>query len=115
VNSYANWRKTWSIIIPCNITGSQYADLLFYDRAAGVGEFYSTDGKGNLTLLSSQSTWRTSWTEIHAIGFTELMFYDATAGVGEFYTTDIHGNMTLLKSYTDWRKTWHLIAPGNFS
>jgi hypothetical protein len=50
-----------------------------YDRTAGVGEIYSTDGRGNLTLLKSDRTWRKTWTSIHAIGLCELMLYDANA------------------------------------
>lgn len=57
----AGWRESWSMIIPCNLTGGSYSDLLFYDPSAGVGEMYSTDGDGNLSLIKTNSGWRGSW------------------------------------------------------
>ena len=41
--------------------------LLFYDRNAGQGEFYDTDGQGNIALIKNYSGWRTSWAEIVSI------------------------------------------------
>jgi hypothetical protein len=83
------------------------------------GEFYTTDGSGNISLLKKYTGWRQSWTLIVPGNFggnsyTDLLFYDPTAGEGEFYTTDGSGNISLLKKYTGWRQNWKLIVPGNF-
>jgi tetratricopeptide (TPR) repeat protein len=67
--------------------------IVLYDRDAGMGEFYVTNGQGNLSFLKAHSDWSTSWTQIipgnfGANGHIGLLFYDAAAGRGEFYTTD---------------------------
>ncbi len=116
-------QNSWDMIIPGNFGGNDsWTDLLFYDRATGQGEFHTTDGQGNLTLLR-QHTWRTTWDMIipgfnfgsasFAADWTDLLFYDRAAGDGEFYTTDGQGNLTLLRQHT-WRTTWDMIVPANF-
>jgi hypothetical protein len=92
--------------------------LLFYDSASGVGEFYSTDGRGGLTLVRQHTGWRTSWTQILAGRFGSsagLLFYDAANGTGEFYTVGAQGFINRVKSFTNWRTSWHSIITGNFS
>ena len=91
--------------------------LLFYDAASGVGEFYATDGRGNLILKKQHSGWRTSWTQIIAgrFGRANLLFYDAANGTGEFYSVDNLGDIQLIRSFTNWRHSWHSIITGNFS
>jgi len=89
--------------------------LLFYDRNAGQGEFYDTDGQGNIALLKSYSGWRTSWTQILPCsvaqsGSPNLLFYDSNAGAAEFYSTDFQANINLLSSST-YSKGWTLIIP----
>jgi hypothetical protein len=116
---HTNWRSTWALIVPGNFGGSSHTDLLFYDRVAGEGEFYATDGNGGINLLKKHSGWRRSWDFIipgnfGGSGHTDLLFYDRTTGEAEFYTTDGSGGMSLLKSYSGWRQTWDLIIPGNF-
>jgi hypothetical protein len=93
----------------------QLTGLLFYVRSAGVGEFYATDGSGNLNLLGSESGWRGSWDQMLPLrlggGRTALLFYDRNAGTGEFYSTDGVDGIALLKTHTDWRTTWKKIVP----
>jgi hypothetical protein len=89
------------VILAGNFTGGQFPDLLFYDRAAGVGEIYSTDGQGNIALVISFNDWRTSWTQIVNCNITggqydDLLFYEGSTGYVEIYTTDGNGNITLL-------------------
>ncbi len=91
--------------------------LLFYDAASGVGEFHTTDGRGNLTLKQQHSGWRTSWTLILAgrFGKAHLLFYDAANGTGEFYSVDNAGGIHLIRSVSGWLSSWHAIIAGNFS
>jgi peptidoglycan hydrolase-like protein with peptidoglycan-binding domain len=90
-----------------------------YGSRTNRGEFYTTDGSGNLSLLKKYTSFRKTWQLIipgnfGGDGATDLLFYDSTSGEGEFYTTDGSGNLSLLKKYTSFRKTWQLIIPGNF-
>jgi hypothetical protein len=83
------------------------------------GEFYTTDGSGNISLQKKHSGWRTTWHSIvpgnfGGSSYTDLLFYDPTVGEGEFYTTDGSGNLSLLKKHGGWRQTWKLIIPGDF-
>jgi hypothetical protein len=94
-------------------------DLLFYDSAAGDGEFYANVGHGRVTFLDAHRTWRTTWTHIvpgnfGGGGFTDLLFYDAASGDGVFYRTDGRGGLDQLRSHPDWRTTWTYIVPGDF-
>ena len=82
------------------------------------GEFYTTDGSGNIALLKKHTDWRKTWQLIvpgnfGGNGYTDLLFYDPTTGEGEFYTTDGSGNIALLKKHIDWCNTWQLIVPDN--
>jgi hypothetical protein len=94
-------------------------DLITISPTVGEGEFYTTDGSGNLSFLKRHSDWRKTWQLIVPGNFggncaTDLLFYDPTVGEGEIYTTDGSGNLSFLKRHSGWRKTWQLIVPGNF-
>lgn len=117
-SSYAGWRTSWHSIVAGTFDDGAFDGLCFYDAAAGVGEFYGTDGRGGLTLLQTHAGWRTSWHQIvpgHFGGsrYTDLLFYDRSAGHGEFYTTDGHGEIALLRLHDDWRRSWDRIVPIN--
>jgi len=119
MESESGWRSSWSIILAGNFTGSATADLLFYDAAAGVGEFYKTHGEESISLVQTETNWRNSWSIILPGNFTggdfsDLLFYDPVAGEGEIYSTDGKGNTTLVKSFSGWRNSWSIIVPGNF-
>ena len=49
----------WSEIHP---TG--FAEFLFYNASAGVGEYHRTDTAGDLTLLKQYTNWRQTWSLI---------------------------------------------------
>jgi hypothetical protein len=118
------WRDSWSLIIPGNFGGNfgetddSVTDLLFYDRAAGHGEFYTTDGNGNISQLGATHTgWRKTWDIIVSIGSLsgELLFYDRAAGHGEFFYVSSDGGIWQYGvTHTDWRKTWDVIVYGNW-
>jgi len=95
--------------------------LLFYDRNAGHGELYRTDGQGGITLLKSYDGWRTSWSHIVPTYATEmnqyhtaLLFYDKNSGVAQFYNVDSQGNINQLSNNT-YSTGWTHIVPGNFT
>ncbi|PTL75118.1 hypothetical protein DAT35_56450 [Vitiosangium sp. GDMCC 1.1324] len=121
---HTNWRRSWNLIVPGAFVkpaaGAQlsFESLLFYDRAAGQGEFYATDGQGNISLAAKHTNWSRSWDVIIPyVHFgpqenqTFLMFYDRAAGLGEFYATDGKGNISLTAKHTNWRRSWDLIIP----
>jgi hypothetical protein len=118
--THTGWRKTWDIIVPINISGSgdYRTDLLFYDRAAGHGEIYTTDGNGNISQLGATHTgWRKTWDIIVSIGSLsgELLFYDRAAGHGEFFYVSSDGGIWQYGvTHTDWRKTWDVIVYGDW-
>ncbi|MCI0390006.1 MAG: S8 family peptidase [Acidobacteria bacterium] len=97
--------------------GAGSPNRILYAHGIGFGEFYTTDGLGNLSLLK-QHQWRQSWYMIIPGNFgggssIDLLFYDRAAGQGEIYTRDGQGNLSLLKEHS-WRKSWDLIIPGHF-
>jgi hypothetical protein len=63
---YPDWRPTWDIIVPgvfYPTPGQEptLTDFVFYDKTAGFGQFYDTDGAGGMTLLGNPYTdWRNS-------------------------------------------------------
>ncbi len=90
------------------------------EQISGQVNFYTTDGNGNISLLTKDAGFRKTWQLIipgnfSGNTFTDLLFYDPTVGEAKFYTTDGNGNISLLKKDTGFRKTWQLIIPGNFS
>jgi hypothetical protein len=121
LNTYTDWRTTWTLILPMHFSRARHSDLLFYNADAGLGELYSTDGSGGLNpIVRRYTNWKTTWSIIATgsftgSGFTDLLFYDRAAGVGEIYHADKQGGLTLLASHTDWLTTWSQIVVGNFS
>lgn len=118
--SYSGWRTSWDLIIPGQFGGDDHTDLLFYNRSAGVGQFYTTDGLGGLTELATNRGWRGIWDLIipgnfDDAGYTDLLLYDRDTEKGVFYATDGAGNMAKLASHSGWRASWNLIIPGNFN
>jgi hypothetical protein len=119
---FTNWRHTWTQIVPGNFSAGElyYTDLLFYDRMAGEGVFYATDGSGGLRLIKEYSNWRRTWARIvpgqfGGTDYTDLVFYDSSVGQGEIYTTDGSGNLSRLRTYDNWRRTWDDIIPGVYT
>jgi len=118
LTSTTGWRTTWTHIVTGNFGGKGSTDVLFYDAAAGTGEFYTVNN-GALTLLQTVTGWRSDWTHIirgsfGGSGTSDLLFYEAASGTGEFYTVN-NGSISLIRSNTGWRTSWTSILPGNFS
>jgi hypothetical protein len=119
LRTHTTWRPSWTQIVPGHFGGDGVTDLLFYEAATGLGEFYSVNAQGQIKLLKQHTNWRTSWRQIvpgnfGGSGFTDLLFYDPHSGTGEFYATD-NGRLQLLRTHTGWRPTWAAIVPGDFA
>jgi hypothetical protein len=123
VKAYSDWRRSWSQIVAGRFTDSKYDSFLFYDQAAGTGQFYTTDGKGNIKLLSSYTDWRKSWTIIVAGKFThseytDLLFYEGSTGAVELHTVDGTGGMPLVNPPSmplNFGPGWEQIVVGNLT
>jgi hypothetical protein len=81
LKNHTGWRQSWTHIIPGDFGGSGRTDLLFYEQSTGTGEFYTTDGAGNISLLKNHTGWRQSWKDIipgdfGGSGRTDLLFYE---------------------------------------
>jgi hypothetical protein len=112
LNAFTGWRTTWTIIVPGMYVPSpgsdspqtlpsvlsDYTGLFFYSPSEGYGEFWSTDGNGNIAFIQGIPDLTTTWTHIvagnfvaHDVNpygpgtFSDLFFYDAVAGHGEMY------------------------------
>ena len=120
MRSLFNLTRTAIASVIISINSILYKEIFISMSSTSIqGEFYTTDGSGNIALLKTHANWRKTWNLIvpgnfRGNGCTDLLFYDPTTGESEFYTTNASGNMARLKKYTDWRKTWNLIIPGNF-
>jgi hypothetical protein len=115
----SGWRTSWDLAASGGWgSAAGYVGLLLYDRAAGFGAFYSADSRGQLTLLSQNSGWRTSWDLAVTGNWAEagagLLLYDRAAGTGAFYAVSTHGGMTLLHQYTSFRRSWDLAVAGGW-
>ncbi|HEX5255285.1 MAG TPA: N,N-dimethylformamidase beta subunit family domain-containing protein [Mycobacterium sp.] len=101
----SGWRSSWDIILPLEL-GLGHTALLFYDRNAGTGEIYSTDGVGNISLLTSHTDWRTTWNAIIPLRLdtsngTYLLFYEQDTGDTELYFIDVTGAIHFIHAYGD--------------
>jgi hypothetical protein len=57
---WPDWLPPWRFVHSYPPTD----DLLFDDRAAGIGRFHTTDPQGNMPLLREYDDWNKSWTLI---------------------------------------------------
>ena len=85
-------------------------------------EFYTTEGRGNISRLDRfNSRWRSNWHIILSGNFggssvSDLLFYNKSKGKGEFYTSDGKGRITKLgNTHRGWRKSWDMIVSGNYN
>jgi hypothetical protein len=119
--SSSTYSKGWTHIVPGYYTiftpsgtGEDFMDLLFYNSSSGLAQFYSTDGQGGISQLSS-STYSKGWTHIisgiFVAGYTNtsLLFYNSNSGLAQFYSTDGKGGINQLSSST-YAKGWSQIV-----
>lgn len=119
LQTFDGWRRSWTNIVSWTNTMNIVTEIdtstavLFYDRAAGQGEIYTLDGKGQLGAPAHSYTgWRTSWTEIVAIGSGAVVFYERPTGFVALYAIDNqdHG-LRYLNSYPSFGTSWTHLVP----
>jgi hypothetical protein len=123
IRSTNGWRNSWHSIITGHFSSSQYDDLLFYDKGAGSGEFYKTDGNGGMTLFSEHDNWRNTWRQVLSGQFLQnstydgLLFYEESSGYTELYSTNGHGNISQIDVNlgNQWALPWQVILAGEFT
>jgi hypothetical protein len=108
------------MIIPGRFNGDRYTDLLFYGpnvdiEGRALGQFYTTNGRGGMNLLKSNSNLDPNWDIIvpgnyNGDTYTDLLFYGST--LGQFYTTNGRGEINQLSSFNNWNPKWGYIVPG---
>jgi hypothetical protein len=124
LNTYFTFLHEWTAIVPGHFSGEDaLTDLFLYSEDTGLGEFYTSDGEGGLTLLSSSKDIpdpATGWDMVVPGDFggddiwTDLFFYDRETDKGAFYTSDGDGQLKLLDITPAFDETWTSIVPGNF-
>jgi hypothetical protein len=119
-NTYNQWRKTWTRIIPGNFKGDSHTDLLFYEAPSGDAALLTSDGRGNLAQQEFHGL-RRYWTSIVAGNFLgnnhdDLLFYDASNNEIAIYPVSAQGEITpvtkLFKVLKN--RAWRTTIPGNF-
>jgi hypothetical protein len=119
------WRTSWDLAVAGGWGQPGDSGLLLYDRAAGVGAFYSVTIEGRMIPHNNYTNWRTSWDLAVTGGWGQpadsgLLLYDRTARVGEFYTVSAEGVITPLNEYAQenagfWAKaSWDLAVTGGW-
>lgn len=123
VKEFDGWRGSWHSIVAGNFSNSAYDDLLFYDKAAGVGEFYRLDGQTRMAQIRLHDNWRRTWQHVvpgqylQNAAFDGLLFYEEGSAFTEFYATNGSGGISKIDIDPggQWRLPWHTILPGEFT
>ncbi len=103
-----------------DVASPAITDLFFYNQSIGRGEFYGTDGLGNINHLSTYSALPKSLTQIlsgkfiFGSPFEGMLLYDNVQGTGTFYGAGRNGSLDLINHQTGWRKSWTHIVNGHF-
>lgn len=117
IAAFADWRRTWDLIVPLGTARSLPRTFLLYDRAAGEAALRSIDADGLVRDIRLLSGWRQSWQSIVPSGFPRvfgvsgLIAYDQSAGLLTTSQIDQFGNVQELARYAAWRKTWTSFTP----
>ncbi|MFT3945199.1 MAG: hypothetical protein QM705_15450 [Ancrocorticia sp.] len=86
VRKQTGMRKTWTHLVQGNFNGDPYHALFFYDAAAGHGEFWVSDGQGNLSKSSEYSnlpqghTFAVSANLFGKVGANDILLYNSATG-----------------------------------
>jgi hypothetical protein len=115
--SYPGWHQGWTHIVPGSFGGGQFTNFLFYNSNTGEASFFSSDGNGNLSLITD-SSWSGSHTLIvpGLLGGleTDLMIYDA-ASSQIAVLLEWQGNVIPLQAGDLPIGVWTHVVPGIYS
>jgi hypothetical protein len=112
--------KTFDIIVAGNFLESGHAQqVLAYDRTAGVGDVFTIDSGGKLTLKAANGGWRTTWDMILVGDFLnngkdQVLLYDSAAGDADIVAFDSHGGESLDAQNPKFGKPWDILVAGSF-
>ena len=92
---------------------------MFYDAAAGEGQFYITNNGKIGSPVKTFTGWRNTWSQIipgnfGGSGGLNFLFYEASSGTAEFYVLGSDGAFNWFATAT-LPTNLTLIVPGNFS
>ncbi|MFT3945197.1 MAG: hypothetical protein QM705_15440 [Ancrocorticia sp.] len=115
-------RKSWTHMIPGNFNGAPYDALYFYDADAGWGEFYMTDGQGNLTegsnVQSALPKGCNAVVQANLLGDpnqNDVLFVKSTSEVVNMMEVSSPGGRPVRTSSVDWRYGITQVVPIAFS
>jgi hypothetical protein len=112
--------RTFDVIVAGNFLESgQAQQVLAYDRTAGVGDVYTIDSGGKLTLKASNTHWRTTWDMIIVGDFLgngkdQVLLYDSGAGDADIVAFDTLGRESLDAQNPKFGKPWDILVAGSF-
>jgi hypothetical protein len=112
--------NSFDVIVAGNFLESGKAQqVLAYNRNAGVGDLYTIDSGGKLTLKAANAGWRKSWDMITVGDFLgngedQVLLYDSAAGDADIVAFDPHGGVSLDAPNPKFGKPWDIIVAGNF-
>jgi len=93
--------------------------LVFYDPAAGTGQFYRITNGHTGSAVKTFTDWRTTWTQIvpgsfGGGGITDLLFYEGSTGTAEFWALGLDGSLRHFSTANLPANLTQIVA-GNFS
>jgi hypothetical protein len=111
IKSHSDWRDSWTHIVAGKFFGDGFSSLFFYEQSSGTGEFWRTDGQGEITFVSTVSDFPTRWTHIIAGAFyrpgrSSLLCYDQTSGLAVLYDVSDDGRLVSKRELGGWRPSW---------
>jgi hypothetical protein len=116
LDSFANWRKTWTALVPYGPNS-----LLAYDRAAGYATAFTVDTSGVPRELRSYNDWRQTRDLLTSGPFTtgdlpgrSLLLYGQSAGQASGLTIGSDGQITPFADYSGWPRSWTTMIGGLF-
>ncbi len=99
-------------------------DLLFYDAANGVGEFWEVGSAGELTSIATYNNWGSDWdilTPVRKEGDTHtgIAYYDRSGGqpgYGHLLIYRLSGEAAVSPAYSNtyWSPSWDIVVNGDF-
>jgi hypothetical protein len=106
---------TWDVHLVGDFIGNGKAQVLRYDRAAGLASIVGLDQQGAVNLDHTNLGWRTTWDVLVVGNFigngkSQVLLYDRAAGQADVVGFDQQGAMNLDYTNSGWRTTWDSLS-----